>query len=145
MIVRALVASLLLLAVTATADETFVATLIPQPNSGSSGTGSATLVLNDDETEVSYTITYSGLSGAEIAAHIHRPDGSIAHDLPVGTPKVGVWQNPGFIDVVSLKIEQLYILIHTPANPGGELRGNIVQQNVPVEETTWGSIKALYE
>jgi hypothetical protein len=143
MIGRVLFTVLVLVGVTAHAEQTFVATLVPQPNSGSNGTGTATLVLNDEETELSYTITVSGLLGPEIAAHIHRPDGAIAHDLPVGSPKIGVWQNLGLIDVFSLLAGQLFILIHTEANPGGELRGDIMQA-LPVEARTWGAIKALY-
>lgn len=142
MVARALITIVLLSAATAAADETFVAMLVPRVNTGSTGSGEATLVLNAAETEVSYTITYTGLSGPELAAHIHRPDGSIAHELPAGTPKVGVWQNPGLIDIVSLRVEQLYILIHTTPYPSGELRGDIVQ-SVPVEETTWGGGQSL--
>ena len=37
-----------------------------------------------------------------------------------------------------------YINIHTDANQGGEIRGQVVTCPVPVESTTWGAVKALY-
>jgi hypothetical protein len=135
---------LLVVATSAGAAETFVATFVPRTGSGSSGSGGATLVLNEAGTELSYNISYTGLTGPELAAHIHAPDGSIIHHLPLGSPKVGVWSNPGFIDIVNLRADNLFILIHTEANPGGELRGNITSQELPVEAGTWGRIKALY-
>jgi hypothetical protein len=139
-----IVFAVLIAATPAAADELFYALLVPRPGTGSSGSGQATLVLNPDETAVSYTITISGLTSPEIAAHIHRQDGSIAHTFPLGETKTGVWYNPGNIDVASLRLGQLFILVHTEQNPGGELRGNITDEEVGVEETTWGRIKALY-
>lgn len=144
MIRRLAFLALVLAATNAYGIETFIATIAPAPGAtGASGSGEATLTLNDDETEVAYSVTFQGLTGPEVAAHIHRPDGSVALQLPLGSPKQGSWQNPGLIDVLSLKGELLYILIHTNQNPGGELRGNIVGA-VPVENSTWGAIKAVY-
>ena len=140
-----LILALVIVLAPGAAAEEYSAILAPRPNTGSTGSGVANLMLNGDATVLTYNITFSGLTGPEVAAHIHRPDGSIAHALPLGSPKQGSWQNIGFIDVTSLQLGQLYILIHTNQNPGGELRGNIVAGNVPVEHTTWGAIKALYE
>lgn len=126
------------------AAENFVATLIPQPGTGSTASGSATLVLADDLSTASFNITVTGLSSAEVAAHIHRADGSIAYTLPLGSPKIGVWNNPGLVDGTAMQLEQLYILVHTANNPTGEVRGNIVKQAVPVETGTWGAVKALF-
>jgi hypothetical protein len=78
---------------------------------------------------LSYNITYSDLSSAETAAHIHgfAPPGQTAdplHTLPLGTPKVGQWdytedQQYGILAGLT------YINIHTVNNPGGEIRGQI--------------------
>jgi len=42
-----------------------------------------------------------------------------------------------------------YVNIHTTTVPGGELRGQITATasncTVPVEESTWGAVKSLYE
>jgi hypothetical protein len=128
----------------ARASETFVATLSPRAGTGSTGSGSATLVLDDLETQLSYTITFSGLTSTEVAAHIHGPDGAALYTLPNGSPKVGVWTTIGFVDVVNLRAGKLFILIHTVDNPAGELRGDVTAQQVGVETGTWGKIKALY-
>jgi hypothetical protein len=125
------------------ASETFYAALAPPPESESNGSGSATLVLSTDHSEVSYNITYTGLSSPETGAHIHRADGSIAHSLPLGTTKVGTWFDPTPIDVAGLQYGQLYIVIHSELY-GGELYGDITDEKVPTETTTWGKVKALY-
>lgn len=140
-----LLAALLTTAAGARADETFVATLAPVAGTGSSGTGTAALVLSSDETQLSYNISFSGTLGPEIQAHIHIPDGSIVYALPVGSPKVGVWLNPGLLNVGLLRAEKLYILIHTSVVPQGELRGDITQAQTPIEPSTWGRVKALFE
>ncbi len=136
--------ALILISASANA-ESFVATFVPRSGVVSGGTGSATLELNVDENAVTYSITVSGLAGLEEAAHIHRADGSVAYGLAVGSTKDGVWHNPGLIDVASLKLGRLYILIHTSAYPSGELRANIAKQEVPVQQTTWSRVKALYQ
>jgi len=47
-------------------------------------------------------------------------------------------------DVTELVAGRLYVNIHTEQYLTGEIRGNFMEQIVPVEETTWGSIKALF-
>jgi len=58
---------------------------------------------------------------------------------------VGVWQNPGFVNVFLLRSEQLFILVHTEAHPGGEIRGDIRARTVALKGDSWGAVKALYE
>lgn len=142
----ALTAALLLaVPVALHAEETFTATLVPVDGTGSTGSGSATLVLNDEESQVSYNVSYTGLSSPEVGAHIHRPLGGVATPLVFGNPKIGVWQKPLPDDVARLRNGELYILIHSDNFPQGELRGDIEPQVVsPVEPTTWGRIKSLF-
>jgi hypothetical protein len=141
----------LLLASPGMAERYFFATIdglqnVP-PHPEVTATGSAELVLNDTETELSYHIVYSGLAGTETGAHIHtagaRDIGPIVHPLPVGTPKDGVWQVTTD-DVYLLTHKRLYINIHTTAYEDGEIRGNIMEIPTPVHATTWGAVKALY-
>ena len=110
-------------------------------------TGTAVLILNDAQTELSYNITFQGLTTPETNAHIHnagfRDNGPIAFFLPLGSPKVGFWAIPPEF-VVELFKNKLYINIHSEFYVGGEIRGNIAN-GVPVEESTWGRIKALYQ
>lgn len=139
------------LAICASADTMFEATIdglsnVP-PLPAASGTGSATLSLNNAQTELSYHIVYQGLSSRETDAHIHnggkRENGPIVFQLPLGSPKDGTLQmTPTLVD--ELIAERLYINIHTEMYPGGELRGNIVHSSAPTEPTTWGQVKALY-
>lgn len=113
----------------------------------SPATGTATLILNDAQTEVSYTVEYSGLQGAEFAAHFHqgRPGefGPVLLSLPLGSPKVGVWA-VGPTEVDMLNQGRVYINIHTDLYPGGEIRGDITFQTVDNESVSLGAIKALF-
>jgi hypothetical protein len=136
--------SLLLIPEALLAEEVFVATFVPRPGTGSTASGTATFTLNDLETTIAFDISISGLSGAEIAAHVHAADGSIAYPLPPGLHKTGTWQNPGGLNVIALGLEQLYILIHTDPNPFGEIRGDLLKPSTATEKDTWGAIKALY-
>jgi hypothetical protein len=110
-------------------------------------TGTGTFILNADHTELSYHIEYTGLSSPEIAAHFHvggpRENGGAVFALPVGTPKDGVWAIPPE-QVANLLDGRLYVNIHSELYVAGEIRGNIMPDEVGNEETTWGALKALY-
>lgn len=120
------------------------------PPTASPATGTAVLVLNDAETEVAYTITYSGLEGAETDAHFHNAgpgqNGSVVHFLPPGNPKAGIWAVTVH-DVGELYAGRVYVNIHTTLYPGGEIRGDISQSlaAAPGDRLSWGRIKALYQ
>jgi len=142
---------LLLVAGAARTERTFIATLDGLQNVPAlpevTATGSATFVLNDAETELTFHIEYSGLSSTETGAHIHnagaRDIGPVVFVLPPGEPKDGVWPlTPE--DVQKLVTKQLYVNIHTLTYEAGEIRGNILEQSLPVTLSTWGAIKALY-
>ena len=100
------------------------------PPNLSTATGRAVLVYDDVTKVLSYEVTFSGLSSAETAAHIHGPappgiSAAVLFALPPGSPKVGsVLLNPtqeGY-----LRDELLYVNIHSTTLPGGEIRGQIV-------------------
>ncbi len=108
----------------------------PQAGTASPGTGTAILVLNNAETELTYHIEYSGLLAAETVSHIHNAPigigGPPVKNLPLGSPKDGVWNaTPDPIAltpamVAELKAGNLYINIHSTLHPGGEIRGQIL-------------------
>jgi hypothetical protein len=110
-------------------------------------TGTATFILNDAQTELTYHIEYSGLIGDETDAHIHnatpRENGGIVFTLPVGSPKDGVWAIPANM-VTELFAGRLYVNVHTDVYITGEIRGNIMA-TVPVEPTSLGAVKARYQ
>lgn len=126
------------------ADQTFTVTLTPVDTTVSSASGTATFVLNSSETVVTYQVNIAGLTTPEMGAHVHREGGGIAFDLGLGNHKSGTWTlfKPG--DITLLKSGQMFVLIHTELRPTGELRGSIVSPTTPVDEATWGHIKALF-
>ena len=102
-------------------------------------TGSGSFSLNDDETQLTYSVTASGLSGDVIAAHFHfAADGaagsgpaiftitdSVINDGAGGATADGTWDLSDD-DVRNLRLDYIYVNFHTDANPGGEIRGNLV-------------------
>lgn len=77
------------------------------------------------------------LSGPETAAHIHGlalhgMNAGVIFPLPGGTPKVGAWTYPESLERAILD-GMTYVNIHTGANPGGEIRGQVVRTVVPMD------------
>ena len=100
------------------------------------GRGSAHFTLQGDQ--LSFVITYSGLSGSATRAHIHGPaaigvnagvliDLQPFHDGPFGA-------SGRFVGTVTLTPDQLvsvvsgltYVNVHTAANAPGEIRGQVL-------------------
>jgi len=99
------------------------------PPNLSSGSGQATIKL-DGET-LSWSVTYTGLTGAVTAGHFHGPAAPGAN-AGVVVPFAGSLASP----IVGNKVltpEQLaqlraglwYINLHTASYPGGEIRGQV--------------------
>jgi len=86
---------------------------------------------------LTYSITWTSLSGNIVGSHIHgeAPRGvnaGIKHDFTALIPKTasGAFTNWVLVDEVAIKEAGLlnglyYINLHTPLNPGGEIRGQI--------------------
>ncbi len=101
--------------------------------------GTGTFSLNADETQLSYSISASGLSGDVTGAHFHfSADGasgsggiifgitdSVVNDGNGGAVAEGIW-NLSEEDVRNLRLDYIYMNLHTEANPPGEIRGNLV-------------------
>ena len=110
------------------------------PVNGSTATGTGIVRINTVSNTLDYNITYSGLSAAETAAHIHGfaargTNVGVLTPLPAGNPKIGTWtylesQEPQIL------AGQIYFNIHTSLNPGGEIRGQIDQVVEPVPATS---------
>lgn len=115
----------------------------------STATGTATLILNAAETEISYVIEYSELDGTETVAHIHNAPpgilGPIFHVLAFGSPKVGVWP-VGPFEVAELNAGRVNILIHSDMFPASELRGDMAFAFVSaVDGQGGGNLPAVLE
>lgn len=114
---------------------TFVTTLAPGAGVASTGSGDGIATL-DTKTNVlgytiNYTINYKGLSGPPTMAHIHGPaePGSNA-GVVVPLTIANATQLAGTVTLTEAQVADLYagryyVNIHTDANKGGEIRGQL--------------------
>ncbi len=107
------------------------------PANNSSASGTADVTYNKNTKMLTYTLNWSGLTGKATMAHIHgtAPRGTnagVKHDLTNVLKKEtsGSFTDSVKIDASDIKEDSLlsgfyYFNIHTPANPGGEIRAQI--------------------
>lgn len=107
------------------------------PNNSSPATGTADVSYNKDNKMLTYTINWTGLTNKPTMAHIHGTaakgvNAGVKHDLSKSLPKAaaGNFSDSVKVDGVAIKEDSLlggfyYFNIHTPKNPGGEIRGQI--------------------
>lgn len=97
----------------------------------SSATGQGTVTFDRATRQVSWSVAYGGLSGPVQAAHFHGPatpglDAGVAVPMPVTfSPMVG---SAILTDAMAADLlgGRMYINLHTPAFPNGEIRGQVV-------------------
>ena len=99
------------------------------PPNASNGSGTAKVEL--DGNVLKWTVTYSGTTGPVTAGHFHGPAQPGAN-AGVVVPFAGPLTSPivGSATLTPTQVEQLkqglwYVNLHTAANPGGELRGQV--------------------
>ena len=96
------------------------------------GTGVGSMSFNSVTKILSWSVTYSGLSGACTSAHFHGPAAAGASASPIVTmtcsasPLTGTSVALNATQEGQLLSGQWYINIHTTANPGGEIRGQVL-------------------
>jgi hypothetical protein len=134
--VMAAAAAILLLAAGAASAATihFTATLkgadeVP-PNT-TAGMGSVSATLDTDTKALHYSATYSGLTGPATAAHFHGPaapgaDGPVAVAAKASPSPIEGMATLTDSQVSDLEAGKWYFNIHTAANPGGEIRGQVM-------------------
>jgi len=102
------------------------------PPNQSAGTGAVTATFDTASKKLSWQGTYSGMSGPATAAHFHgpaEPGKNAGVAVPI-TPNTSPLKGEATLtepQATQLMAGQWYVNIHTAANPGGELRGQLVK------------------
>lgn len=98
------------------------------------GTGTGAAVVNFDPAtkEITYTVTYSGLSGPAKAAHIHCGAAAGANagvSVPFKSAASPISGSATLTDaqIADLEAGKCYVNIHTEAHGGGELRAQLAK------------------
>ncbi len=105
------------------------------PPKAGQGTGSVDAVLNKETNLLRWKVNYSGLTGPATAGHFHGPAPAGANagvvvpwSSPMSSPMEGsATLTPG--QAADLMAGRWYANIHTAANPGGEVRGQMTLRN----------------
>jgi Cu/Zn superoxide dismutase len=95
-----------------------------------SSSGFALCAIDTAANMLGYDVHITALSGAEIAAHIHGyaplgMNGGVLQSLPIAARKLGTWTYP-VANEADVLLGRTYFNSHTAANPGGEIRGQIL-------------------
>lgn len=109
---------------------TYTATLAPGAGITSTGKGAGTFTYDPATHMLTYNVTYEGLTGPAVAAHIHGPADPGANGPPVvpfanaASPITGTATLTD-AQAAELAAGKYYVNVHTAANKGGEIRGQI--------------------
>lgn len=121
------------------ANKLYVAVMGPEDgNTKTPGTGSATLLVDANETQGVLRFNYSNMTSNKVGSHIHGPAdpgqvGQIIFDIDMATPQADgsyLWtfQQSGNTSVQDIRdalhAGRFYINIHSAIYPAGELRGH---------------------
>lgn len=107
------------------------------PSVNTSAMGQAKVLLSADHSQAQIEVVFSGLSGPANAAHIHKGQpgsaGAVVKELEVkGNTATAIWRKndsstPLTDDLINdLMNGNLYVNVHTTANPNGEVRGQLI-------------------
>ena len=101
------------------------------PVVNTAGRGMVEGTYNKETRKLAYTVTYTGLSGPATAAHFHGPASSGQNAgvvLPFADPADPIKGEATLTEAqaADLLAGRWYANVHTRANPGGEIRGQVM-------------------
>src|SRR3954451_6355762 len=103
------------------------------PPNASAATGTADIDYDAATKKLNWKVNYSGLSGPATAAHFHGPaeagkNAGVA--VPISNPASSPVEGSATLtdaQAADLMAGKYYVNIHTAANPGGEIRGQVTK------------------
>ena len=104
------------------------------PPKTSAGIGDALATLDTATKTLTYTVTFEGLSGPATAAHFHGPAAAGANAgvvVPIGNNPTSPAHGTATLtdaQIADLEAGKWYANVHTAANPGGEIRGQMTMK-----------------
>lgn len=119
------------------------------PANASPGTGLGLITYDDVTNQLSWDITFTGLTAGATGAHFHGPaapgvNAGIQVSIPLGLLAGQTAANVLGMAVITetqesqLLAEMWYVNIHTSTFPGGEIRGQVLNAApVPVPAAAW--------
>jgi len=117
------------------ATETFHGTLsgaAEVPPVAGAGAGTAAVTFDTATKMITYSVTYTGLSGPAAAAHIHcgaaaGANSGVAVPFPSATSPITGSATLTDAQVADLEAGKCYVNVHTAANKGGEVRAQLTK------------------
>jgi hypothetical protein len=103
------------------------------PPTTSTGTGTVDVDYDPATKKLTWKLTYTGLTGPATAAHFHGP-AAVGENAKPSVPIPGATSSPAegsatLTDAQAADLEagKYYVNVHTGANPGGEIRGQVTK------------------
>ena len=104
------------------------------PSNDSKGTGALTATYDTASKKLTYSVSYKDLSGPATAAHFHGPADAKTNAgvvVPVKEITPGTLKGEATLtdaQAADLEAGKWYFNIHTAANKGGEIRGQVMKK-----------------
>ena len=105
------------------------------PPKESKGTGELKAMLDSTTKTLTWTLTFAHLTGPATAAHFHGPaapgaNAGVALPIPGTTSPDKGSAKLTDAQIADLQAGKWYVNVHTKANPGGEIRGQVMAKGM---------------